>query len=121
MRLQNSYLSTDEVERICDHISNQQGYSQPYFLPSVSEKSSKGGSGASGGNDRDELFEEAARIIVRHQQCSVSLLQRRMKIGYSRAARVVDQLEEAGVVGPFDGSKGRLILIASEADLDGIL
>ena len=121
MRLQNSYLSTDEVERICDHISNQQGYSQPYFLPSVVEKSHKGGASSGADNDRDELFEEAARIIVRHQQCSVSLLQRRMKIGYSRAARIVDQLEEAGIVGPFDGSKGRAILLESEADLDGIL
>jgi DNA segregation ATPase FtsK/SpoIIIE-like protein len=120
MRLQNSYLSTDEVERICDHISDQQGYSQPYFLPSVSEKTQKTSSGSSD-DDRDELFEEAARIIVRHQQCSVSLLQRRMKIGYSRAARIVDQLEEAGIVGPFDGSKGRAILLESEADLDGIL
>lgn len=120
MRLQNSYLSTDEVERICDHISQQQGYSQPYFLPSVSEKTQKASSGGSD-DDRDELFEEAARIIVRHQQCSVSLLQRRMKIGYSRAARIVDQLEEAGIVGPFDGSKGRAILMESEAELDGIL
>jgi S-DNA-T family DNA segregation ATPase FtsK/SpoIIIE len=67
------------------------------------------------------LFEEAARIIVRHQQGSVSLLQRRLKVGYSRAARLVDELEMAGVVGPFDGSKARQVMVESEADLEAIL
>jgi DNA segregation ATPase FtsK/SpoIIIE-like protein len=119
-RLQNSYLSTDEVERICDHISNQQGYSQPYFLPSVSEKTQRGGGNGNAGDERDELFDEAARLVVRHQQSSTSLLQRRMKIGYSRAARVMDQLEEAGIIGAFDGSKGRSVLI-DEAALESIL
>jgi S-DNA-T family DNA segregation ATPase FtsK/SpoIIIE len=74
-----------------------------------------------GGGGRDELFDEAARIIVRHQQGSVSLLQRRLKVGYSRAARLVDELEAAGVVGPFDGSKAREVLVESEADLEVIL
>ncbi len=120
MRLQNSYLSTDEVERICDHISQQQGYSQPYFLPSVSEKTQKNSSGGSD-DSRDELFQEAARFVIQHQQCSTSFLQRRMKIGYSRAARIADQLEEAGIVGGFDGSKGRAVLVSSEAELEGIL
>jgi DNA segregation ATPase FtsK/SpoIIIE-like protein len=120
MRLQNSFLSTDEVERICEHISKQKGYSQPYMLPSVSEKSQRGGA-ASAEDDRDDLFLEAAQLVVRHQQCSTSLLQRRMKIGYGRAARIVDQLEEAGVIGAMDGARGRAVLVESEAALAAIV
>jgi S-DNA-T family DNA segregation ATPase FtsK/SpoIIIE len=118
LRIQNAFISTDEVERVTNHIAKQQGYRQPAQLPSVFEK--KKSSGLAGGDDRDELFEEAARIIVRHQQGSVSLLQRRLKIGYSRAARLVDELEAAGIVGPFDGSKAREVLIESEAALEAI-
>jgi S-DNA-T family DNA segregation ATPase FtsK/SpoIIIE len=83
------------------------------------EKKKNGEGGAEG--ERDELFEEAARLIVRHQQGSVSLLQRRLKVGYSRAARLVDELEAAGIVGPFDGSKARDVLVETEAELDIIL
>jgi S-DNA-T family DNA segregation ATPase FtsK/SpoIIIE len=119
LRIQNAFISTDEVERLTSHISRQQGYSQPTQLPSVFEK--KKTSGLSGGDDHDELFEEAARIIVRHQQGSVSLLQRRLKVGYSRAARLVDELESAGIVGPFDGSKAREVLVDSEAGLEAML
>ena len=71
--------------------------------------------------DRDEFFEEAARIIVRAQQGSVSILQRKLSVGYSRAARLVDQLEEAGIVGPFEGSKARQVLVQNEYDLDLML
>jgi len=120
LRVQNSFLSTEEVENICEFISAQRGYSEPYTLPSVVAKSGKGMAGGDV-DDRDELFDEAARLIVRHQQGSVSLLQRRLKIGYSRAARIVDQLEEVGIVGPFDGSKGRQILVESEAELESML
>ncbi len=120
IRLQNAFISTDEVDSLVNHIAKQQGYSKPHYLPSFVEK--KRSSDASGmGGDRDELFEEAARIIVRHQQGSVSLLQRRLKVGYSRAARLVDELEAAGVVGPFDGSKAREVLVESEAELEAIL
>ncbi|MGH2569460.1 MAG: DNA translocase FtsK, partial [Bacteroidota bacterium] len=119
IRIQNAFISTEEVERITSHIARQQGYSQPMPLPSVFEK--KKVSGLSGGDDRDELFDEAARIVVRHQQGSVSLLQRRLKIGYSRAARLVDELEAAGIVGPFDGSKAREVLVETEAELEVIL
>ena len=119
MRIQNAFISTDEVERLTNHISRQQGYSQPAQLPSVFEK--KKASGLSGSDNRDELFDEAARTIVRHQQGSVSLLQRRLKVGYSRAARLVDELEAAGIVGPFDGSKAREVLVDSEAGLDVLL
>ncbi len=118
-RIQNAFISTDEVERITSHIGKQKGYNHPTTSPSVLEnrKSALGGSGGS----RDELFEEAARIIVRHQQGSVSLLQRRLKVGYSRAARLVDELEAAAIVGQFDGSKAREVLCESEAELEALL
>ncbi len=119
IRIQNAFISTEELERIVQHIARQKGYSQPMQLPSVFEK--KRSAGLSGDGDHDELFEEAARIIVRHQQGSVSLLQRRLKVGYSRAARLVDELEAAGIVGPFDGSKAREVLVESEAELEAIL
>jgi S-DNA-T family DNA segregation ATPase FtsK/SpoIIIE len=119
VRLQNAFVSADEVDAIVDHVAKQQGYASPFLLPSLLERK-KGGAGGSG-SDRDELFEEAARLIVRHQQGSVSLLQRRLKVGYSRAARLVDELESAGIVGPFDGSKAREVLVESEAELDAIL
>ena len=119
MRIQNAFVSTDEVERITDHIARQQGYSKPFQLPSVLEKKKSGMRGSTG--SRDEFFEEAAYLVVRHQQGSVSLLQRRLKVGYSRAARLVDELEAAGIVGPYDGSKARLVLIDSEEQVERIL
>ncbi len=117
-RVQNAYISTDEVENICDFIGKQKGYSQPYYFPSIQED-------VEGGNisreDRDPLFEDAARLMISSQQGSVSMLQRRLKIGYARAGRIVDELADAGVVGPFDGSKARQVLIDSESDLEAIL
>jgi S-DNA-T family DNA segregation ATPase FtsK/SpoIIIE len=118
-RIQNAFISTDEVERISNFIYSQEAYSKPYYLPSIYEKkSSKAGNFSS---DFDSMFEDAAHIIVRHQQGSVSLLQRRLKLGYSRAARIVDQLEEAGIVGPNDGSKARQVLIENEMQLETLL
>jgi S-DNA-T family DNA segregation ATPase FtsK/SpoIIIE len=119
IRIQNAFISTDEVERITNYIYAQPGYSKPYFLPSLYEKKRD----AAGGflADLDPMFEDAARVIVRHQQGSVSLLQRRLKLGYSRAARIVDQLEEAGIVGPNDGSKARAVLVENEEQLETIL
>ncbi len=119
LRIQNAYISTEEVEEIVEHIGRQKGYSKMYELPSALEK--KRGSAGGIGGERDELFDEAARIIVRHQQGSVSLLQRRLSVGYSRAARLVDQLEEAGIVGPFDGSKAREVRIETEEQLEILL
>ena len=119
MRLQNAFVSTEEVEDICEHIGRQVGYTTPYELPSVLEKTRK--SSANPGGERDELFEDAARLVVQHQQGSVSLVQRRLKVGYSRAARIIDELEMAGVVGPFDGSKARAVLLESEAELEAFL
>jgi len=119
IRIQNAFISSDEVESIVDHIGKQKGYSKPFELPSVLEK--QRASMSAGGGERDELFGEAARTIVRHQQGSVSLLQRRLKVGYSRAARLVDELEAAGIVGPFDGSKAREVLVENDAELEVIL
>ncbi len=119
IRMQNSFISTDEVEKITNYIYTQPGYSKRYFLPSMFEKkSSEAGSFIT---DLDPMFEEAARVIVRHQQGSVSLLQRRLKLGYSRAARIVDQLEEAGIVGPSEGSKAREVIVENEEQLETIL
>ncbi|MCU0412764.1 MAG: DNA translocase FtsK 4TM domain-containing protein [Bacteroidetes bacterium] len=118
-RIQNAFISTDEVERLTQHIGKQQGYSKPFFLPSALEKRKGAGTGVDG--MRDELFEEAARTVVQYKQGSVSLLQRRLKVGYSRAARIIDELEMAGIVGGSDGSKAREVLCESEAELEHIL
>ncbi len=119
IRIQNAFISTEEVERLTDYISRQPGYSKPYFLPSLYDKKKESSSGFL--TDLDPMFEDAARVIVRHQQGSVSLLQRRLKLGYSRAARIVDQLEEAGIVGPNDGSKARTVLVENDEQLETIL
>jgi len=118
-RIQNAFISTEEVEKLTNYIYTQPAFSKPYFLPSIYEKKkeSRGGFLA----DLDPMFEDAARVIVRHQQGSVSLLQRRLKLGYSRAARIVDQLEEAGIVGPNDGSKARAVICENEEQLETIL
>lgn len=118
-RIQNAFISTEEVEKVTNFIYQQSGYSHPYFLPSIYEN--KKGSGRGFLADLDPMFEDAARVIVRYQQGSVSLLQRKLKLGYSRAARIVDQLEEAGVVGPNDGSKARTVLIENEEQLETVL
>ncbi len=119
VRLQNAYISPEEVEAVVESIGKQAGYQHPFTLPSIAER--KKTAGAGGSDERDELFEEAARLVVRHQQGSVSLLQRRLKIGYSRAARLVDELEIAGIVGPSDGSKARDVLVETEEELENIL
>ena len=118
-RIQNAFISSDEVEKITEYISSQPGYSKPYFLPSLYDKKKDSSAGFLG--EMDPMFEDAARVIVRHQQGSVSLLQRRLKLGYSRAARIVDQLEEAGIVGPNDGSKARTVIVENEEQLETIL
>ena len=118
-RIQNAFISTDEVERLTKYINAQPAYSKPYFLPSLYDKKKDSAKGYLG--DLDPMFEDAAKVIVNHQQGSVSLLQRRLKLGYSRAARIVDQLEEAGIVGPNDGSKARTVLVENEEQLETIL
>lgn len=120
MRVQNAFISTDEVEKLTDHVQKQKGFSKPYFLPSVVEKKDREGNASLA--DRDEMFADAARVVVNNQQGSVSLLQRRLKLGYSRAARIMDQLEDAYIVAPSDGtSKARDVLVDSEEELETIL
>jgi S-DNA-T family DNA segregation ATPase FtsK/SpoIIIE len=115
-RLQCAFVDTPEVEQIVDFISEQQGYPQAFLLPEyIDEKEMEGRELDMG--DRDSLFEDAARLIVQHQSGSTSLLQRRMKLGYNRAGRLMDQLEIAGIVGPAQGSKPRDVLLKTEADL----
>jgi S-DNA-T family DNA segregation ATPase FtsK/SpoIIIE len=119
IRMQNAFISTDEVEALTNYVYSQPSYSKPYYLPSIYDK--KKGSSSGLAADLDPMFEEAARVIVRHQQGSVSLLQRKLKLGYSRAARIVDQLEDAGIVGPNDGSKARQVLVENEEQLETVL
>jgi S-DNA-T family DNA segregation ATPase FtsK/SpoIIIE len=116
--MQNAFISTEEVEAICEHIGKQKGYSQPYILPSINKRGNARGSADA---DRDALFEDAARIFIQLQQASVSTLQRRLKVGYARAARIVDELEAAGIVGPPDGAKGRAVMLQSESELEAFL
>ncbi len=118
IRMQNAFISTDEVERVTNFIYAQKGYSKRYLLPSMVEKKQTAKDKVLA--EYDEMFEDAARVIVQHQQGSVSLLQRRLKLGYSRAARIMDQLEEAGIVGPPDGSKAREVLVENEEQLETI-
>jgi DNA segregation ATPase FtsK/SpoIIIE, S-DNA-T family len=120
IRIQCGFVDTPEVEEITDYIGNQQGYPQAFLLPEVAEEGSFDGGGLSD-EDRDELFAEAARIVVLSQQGSASLLQRKLKLGYNRAGRLIDQLEAAGVIGPFEGSKARKVLIPDEVSLEQFL
>ena len=120
IRVQNSFISTDEIERICEHIQNQKGYSMPYQLPSTILKNRQSANDYDS-SDRDALFEDAARVIIQTQSGSVSMLQRKLKVGYARAGKIVDELEQAGVVGPFNGSKPREVYMESEAELESVL
>jgi S-DNA-T family DNA segregation ATPase FtsK/SpoIIIE len=118
IRLQNGFISTEEVENIITHISRQPSVNPLWLHVQLGGDNSSGKkNGGFGGGDRDQYFEDAKRLVVMHQQGSVSLIQRRLKVGYARAARIMDQLEEAGVVGPFEGSKARDVLLTEE-DLD---
>ncbi len=120
VRLQCAFVDTPEIEKIMEFIDSQQGYPTPYLLPEyVDENATE--LGEVDLSKRDSLFEDAARIIVATQQGSTSLIQRKFSIGYNRAGRIVDQLEAAGIVGPFEGSKARQVLIMDELSLERIL
>jgi len=122
IRLQCPFVDTPEVERIVEYIGEQRAYSTAYMLPEVKDESGEGRGGESfDPNERDSLFEDAARIVVQNQVGSTSLIQRRLKIGYSRAGRLMDQLEDSGVVGPNLGSKAREVRIPDEASLERFL
>lgn len=119
IRIQCAFVDTPEVEEITHYISNQQGYSNAFALPEyIGEVGNSDKPGSIDLNDRDSLFEEAARLIVIHQQGSTSLIQRKFSIGYNRAGRLMDQLEAAGIVGPAQGSKPRDVLVMDEYSLE---
>jgi S-DNA-T family DNA segregation ATPase FtsK/SpoIIIE len=121
IRLQCGFVDTPEVEKICNFIGEQRGYTNALLLPEYVDESAASTKGGFDDEDRDERFEEAARILVIHQQGSASLLQRKLKLGYNRAGRIIDQLESAGIVGPFEGSKARKVLISDEMSLEQYL
>jgi S-DNA-T family DNA segregation ATPase FtsK/SpoIIIE len=120
VRLQCAFIDTPEVEAITEYIGAQRGYPEPFLLPEVPEDEGDGADIEDDG-ERDSLFEEAARIVVQTQQGSTSMIQRKLKLGYNRAGRIIDQLEAAGIVGPFSGSKSREVKVGSEAALEQIL
>jgi S-DNA-T family DNA segregation ATPase FtsK/SpoIIIE len=120
IRLQSPFVDTLELEKVVDFIGMQRGYDSAYLLPEF-EGEDEGGVAEIDLSERDALFEEAARLIVRHQQGSTSLIQRKMKLGYNRAGRLIDQLEAAGIVGAFEGSKAREVLIKDELSLEQLL
>jgi S-DNA-T family DNA segregation ATPase FtsK/SpoIIIE len=111
IRLQCAYVDTSEVDRVTEFIGSQRGYPHAFLLPEYSGENEETGLQSLENDERDPLFEEAARIIVQYQQGSASLLQRKLKLGYNRAGRIIDQLEAAGIIGPFEGSKAREVKI----------
>jgi len=117
IRVQCAFVDTPEIERITDFIGNQRGYTSAFLLPEYKGEES-GESAEIDLSKKDELFEDAARVVVMNQQGSTSLIQRKFSIGYNRAGRIIDQLEAAGIVGPFEGSKARQVLITDELSLE---
>lgn len=117
IRLQCAFIDTPEIDKVTEFIGSQRGYPDAYHLPEFADDQAEPILEFDP-SERDPLFEESARILVANQQGSTSLLQRKLKIGYNRAGRIIDQLEAAGVVGPFEGSKAREVLIKSEIELE---
>lgn len=120
IRLQCAFIDTPEVERLTEFIGSQRAYPDAYHLPEYSDEQDEVAD-VFDASERDQLFEDAARIIVQNQQGSTSLLQRKLKLGYNRAGRIIDQLEAAGIVGPFEGSKAREVKVANEMALEQFL
>ena len=120
VRLQCPFVDTPEVDAITSFIGNQRGYPDAHILPEIREESD-GDASEFDPSDRDALFEDAARIIVQHQSGSTSLIQRKLKVGYNRAGRLIDQLEASNIVGPFEGSKARTVLLPDEYALEQFL
>ena len=120
IRLQCAFIDTPEVENITDFIGNQRAYPEAFLLPEYIGDS-EGGTSDADLEDRDVMFEQAARVVVQHQSGSTSLIQRKLKLGYNRAGRIIDQLETARIVGPFEGSKARQVLIRDEMALEEVL
>ncbi len=121
IRLQCPFVDTPEVEKIVDFIGEQRAYPTAYMLPEVQDETVSSGGGDFDASDRDPMFEDAARIIVQNQVGSTSMIQRKLKLGYNRAGRLMDQLEDAGIVGPNVGSKPRQVLLPDEYALEQFL
>ena len=119
-RLQCAFIDTPEVEKICEFIGSQRAYPQAHMLPEYEGEAEAVG-GKADLDDKDAMFEEAAAVVVQHQSGSTSLIQRKLRLGYNRAGRIIDQLEAAGVVGPFEGSKARKVLVRDEMELKELL
>jgi S-DNA-T family DNA segregation ATPase FtsK/SpoIIIE len=120
IRLQCAFIDTPEIDKLTDYIGSQRAYPDAYHLPEFADENDEPITEFDP-DEKDSLFDDAARIIVQNQQGSTSLLQRKMKIGYNRAGRIIDQLEAAGIVGHFEGSKARDVLIGSEVELEQFL
>ncbi|WP_394666207.1 DNA translocase FtsK 4TM domain-containing protein [uncultured Chryseobacterium sp.] len=121
LRLQCAFVDTPEVERLAEFIGEQKGYASAFILPEYVSEDSTSTVGAFDPNEKDALFEDAARIIVSTQQGSTSMLQRQLKLGYNRAGRIMDQLEASGIVGGFNGAKAREVLISDLHSLEQFL
>lgn len=121
IRLQCGFIDIPELDRITDFIGNQRAYPTPFYLPEYVDDKNGDSILDVDLSKRDALFDDAARLVVAHQQGSTSLIQRKFSIGYNRAGRIVDQLEAAGVVGPFEGSKARQVLFPDEFSLEQYL
>ena len=122
VRVQCAFVDTPEVEKIAAYISRQQGYPTAFLLPEYVDENAESSNAADVDMNRlDPLFEEAARLVIYHQQGSTSLIQRKFSIGYNRAGRIMDQLERAGIVGPANGSKARDVLCMDENDLEMLM
>lgn len=121
VRLQSAFVDTHDAERIVEFIGNQRGYPSAMLLPEFIGEGKSSSLKEYDPDNRDPMFEEAARLIVMHQQGTTSLIQRKMKLGYNRAGRIIDQLESAGIVGPFEGSKAREVLYPDEYSLERYL
>lgn len=120
IRLQCAFIDTPEIEKLTEFIGSQRAYPDAYLLPEFADEQDEHITEFDP-TEKDQLFEESARILVQTQQGSTSLLQRKLKIGYNRAGRIIDQLEAAGIVGPFEGSKAREVIIKSELELEQLL
>ena len=121
IRMQCAFVDTPEVDKITEYIGSQQGYADAYLLPEFYEENTGGNGGEAADTKKDELFNDAARVIVTAQQGSTSLIQRKLSLGYNRAGRIMDQLEASGIVGPFEGSKARKVLVTDLVTLEQLL
>ncbi len=121
IRIQCAFVDTPEVEKITDFIGNQRAYPSAFMLPEYVGEDGSDGKEEVDLSERDKMFDEAAKLVVNFQQGSASFLQRKLKLGYNRAGRIVDQLEAAGFIGPFEGSKAREVLVKDMAQLDEII